>query len=34
MTGVFDSEHHSINDSETLLRRVIDGHEAVDDEAG
>jgi len=24
MTGVFDSEHHSINDSETLLRRVID----------
>ena len=24
MTGVYDSEHHSINDSETLLRRVID----------
>ena len=24
MTGVFDSEHHSINDSETLMRRVID----------
>ena len=24
MTGVYDSEHHSINDSETLMRRVID----------
>ena len=24
MTGVYDSEHHSINDYETLLRRVID----------
>jgi cell division septum initiation protein DivIVA len=24
MTGVYDGEHHDINDSETLVRRVID----------